>query len=466
MKKLFTLFAIALLGAATWSCSYDDDDLWKEIDGIKTQLTELNKEVSVLQTLVDALRQSKTITDVKQTDTGYTITFNDGTSVSIADGKNGTNAPEVGIDLFEGVYYWTVGGKGQWLTDTEGNKIPVAGKDGHTPEMAVDAGGYWTIDGKRITDASGNEVKASGKDGDAFFASVEDGDDSVTFTLTDGSTIVIPKTSAANFAFVYPEKLPLGSTNVDNYGLFAFGEEKVLSYTGDVTAVDLMNVPQGWAAVVDPAQKTVAVTAPAFAGSYYAEGILSLIGIDGKGKTTFASARVCAVDYSDPEGTFVLNEGNMSSDNGSVIYITSGGHVINYAYWRMNGSELGNVGQDMFIGNNKIYIVSQNGGNDGILVEADAKTLKCTDKFSKSDLSGLSWPSHVAVVGRMAYIRDNAGVWSLDLDSRTHAFIEGTKGALKNRMAVVGDKVFVPAKNSIFVFLTGASWRRSLWTAL
>ena len=79
MKQLFTLVAITLFGAATWSCSYDDDDLWKEIDGIKTQLAELNKEVSALQTLVDALRQSKTISDVTQTDTGYTITFNDNT---------------------------------------------------------------------------------------------------------------------------------------------------------------------------------------------------------------------------------------------------------------------------------------------------------------------------------------------------------------------------------------------------
>ena len=157
-----------------------------------------------------------------------------------------------------------------------------------------------------------------------------------------------------------------------------------------------MSIPQGWAARIDPDKKTVTVTAPAFAGSYYTEGILSLVGIDGKGKTQLASARICAVDYSDPEGTFVLNEGNMSSDNGSVIYITANGRLINYAYWRMNGSELGNVGQDMFIADGKAYIISQNGGNDGILVEADARTLKRTGKFGKSDLPGLScrrmWP--------------------------------------------------------------------------
>lgn len=444
-----------LLGVSTWSCSYDDDDLWNEIGNIKTELARINKEVGTLQTLVDALNQQKTITSVEETATGYTITFNDGKTVEI---KNGTNAPEVGIDLFEGVYYWTIGGKGNWLTDADGNKIPVAGKDGSKPQMAVDADGYWTVDGVRIKDAAGNDVKAAGsngKDGDSFFESVTDGDDEVTFTLTDGTTIIIPKASAAGFAFVFPTQLPLGGTDVDNYYLFAFGEEKILAYTGDITAADLMSIPQGWAARIDPDKKTVTVTAPAFAGSYYTEGILSLVGIDGKGKTQLASARICAVDYSDPEGTFVLNEGNMSSDNGSVIYITANGRLINYAYWRMNGSELGNVGQDMFIADGKVYIISQNGGNDGILVEADAKTLKCTDKFSKSDLSGLSWPTHVAVVGRMAYIRDNAGVWSLDLDTRTLTFIEGTKGALKNRMAVVGGKVFVPAKNSIFVFENG-----------
>ena len=32
MKKLFTLLAIALFGVAMWSCSYDDDDLWKAVD--------------------------------------------------------------------------------------------------------------------------------------------------------------------------------------------------------------------------------------------------------------------------------------------------------------------------------------------------------------------------------------------------------------------------------------------------
>lgn len=70
---------------------------------------------------------------------------------------------EVGIDLFEGGYYWTIGGKGNWLTDADGHKIPVAGKDGSKPEMAVDADGYWIVDGARIKDAGRQRRKSDGK---------------------------------------------------------------------------------------------------------------------------------------------------------------------------------------------------------------------------------------------------------------------------------------------------------------
>ena len=378
MKQLFTLLAITLFGAATWSCSYDDDDLWKEIDGIKTQLAELNKEVSALQTLVDALRQSKTISDVTQTDTGYTITFNDNTSVSIADGKNGTNAPEVGIDLFEGGYYWTIGGKGNWLTDADGHKIPVAGKDGSKPEMAVDADGYWIVDGARIKDAAGNDVKATGsngKDGDSFFKSVSDGDDAVTFTLTDGTEIVIPKTSVSSFCFVQPD-------DGRSYFVFDFGKKKTLTLnTTDVETADFMNIPEGWKASLNLAKNSVTVQAPAASDAAYSGGIITLIGIDKKGNTVFASADVCAsVDYTDKDGTFVVCEGNMTSVNGMLVYYDKAGKEYREVFEQANGGlEIGNVVQDMFMANGKIYLLTQNGdrmGGAGRFVVCDARTMR------------------------------------------------------------------------------------------
>ena len=43
MKKLFTLLAIALLGVSAWSCSYDDDDLWKAVDDLDSRMEAMEQ---------------------------------------------------------------------------------------------------------------------------------------------------------------------------------------------------------------------------------------------------------------------------------------------------------------------------------------------------------------------------------------------------------------------------------------
>lgn len=149
-------------------------------------------------------------------------------------------------------------------------------------------------------------------------------------------------------------------------------------------------------------------------------------------------------------GTFVLNEGNMTSENGSLIFISPEGTVTDSAYWRVNDSFLGNSTQDLYITGNKMYILSQNGGGDGRLVVANAETLEKSAGYD-SELSALSRATHVAVAGDNAYIRDNNGVHLFNLKSKTLTLIEGSGGAAKNRMAVVGEKVFVPAGKKVFV---------------
>ena len=98
-------------------------------------------------------------------------------------------------------------------------------------------------------------VTAEGQDGDSSFSRVEDGDTEVVFTLSDGKTtiVILEKLRRLDVAFVFPETLPRGGTNVDNYYLFAFGEERELPFTGDVATVDLMHVPQGWSSQTRPA---------------------------------------------------------------------------------------------------------------------------------------------------------------------------------------------------------------------
>ncbi|WP_430811806.1 MULTISPECIES: DUF5074 domain-containing protein [unclassified Carboxylicivirga] len=158
------------------------------------------------------------------------------------------------------------------------------------------------------------------------------------------------------------------------------------------------------------------------------------------------------------DGTFVLNEGNMTSENGTLIFISPKGVATDSVYQKVNGSELGNSTQDLFIADNKIYILAQNGdrlNGDGMLVVANAETLEKETAYSNDDLAELSWPSHVAVIGNTAYIRDNAGVYALNLDTRALTFIEGTSGAKKNRMAVVNEQVFVSAGTKMLVLQEG-----------
>lgn len=50
MKKLFTLLAIALFGVAMWSCSYDDDDLWKAVDDLDSRMEAMEQAMKSVLT--------------------------------------------------------------------------------------------------------------------------------------------------------------------------------------------------------------------------------------------------------------------------------------------------------------------------------------------------------------------------------------------------------------------------------
>lgn len=154
-------------------------------------------------------------------------------------------------------------------------------------------------------------------------------------------------------------------------------------------------------------------------------------------------------------GTFVISEG--SSAPGTLVFITPKGEVIDNAYFRENGGELGKVTQDMFIKNNKMYILSQNGGYDGgFLTILNAETLKRERKFQDELSDKLNWPSHVAVLGEdEIYLRDNDGVKRFQPSSGTVTLIEGTQRVRKNTMAVVNGKVFATVSKSIVVIESG-----------
>lgn len=285
MKKILTLLAIALLGVATWGCSYDDDDLWKAVDDLDGRVEALeqavkdaNTDIDALRKLVDALQKNVTVTSVVENADGYTINFSDGKTATITNGKNGIDAPAISVRKdTDDIYYWTLGG--EWLL-VGGEKVKAQGTDGAPGqsavapqlrinetskewEMSTDGGTTWTSLGVK---AEGTD----GKDDDSMFASVDTATNPgfAVFTLAAGGKIEIPMQGSLSIA--------LSAKNV----LFIFDEK--LTFTVESKGVEKLTwtKPDGWKVAVSGEMLTV--TAPAKANSYAeTEGVIALIGMAG-----------------------------------------------------------------------------------------------------------------------------------------------------------------------------------------
>lgn len=195
MRKFFVSFFLAAFSALVISCT---DDLNSRIDDIEDRLSKLeeivnrlNDDVASLQRLIDGSLFIKSVND--NGDGSYTITFVDSegnvvSATTIGDGEDGVS-PQISIRKGEdGEYYWTM--NGEWLLDDEGNRIPVAGKNGVTPIFKI-VEEYWYIsyDGGNSWDRLG---KASG-DSQGLITDVvisEDGSQ-VVLTLSDGTEVVL-----------------------------------------------------------------------------------------------------------------------------------------------------------------------------------------------------------------------------------------------------------------------------------
>ena len=248
MKK-FRHYALLLVTAmAVFGCSkdYDDtaikndiSDLQSRVEKLETWCTTVNGQISALQGLVTALEAKDYVTGVSPVTNGYTINFSKSESITIYNGKDGAKGtdgvtPVIGVDKFEGEYYWTVKtgtAAATWILDADGKKIRTtgdkgadgsAGINGQSPVLSVatdtDGKVYWKVNGEWLLN-SGKKVQATGDkgdkgetgsagaagadgaQGDAVFAAdgvtVDKTKGTVTFTLAgeDGATFTLPMAS-------------------------------------------------------------------------------------------------------------------------------------------------------------------------------------------------------------------------------------------------------------------------------
>jgi hypothetical protein len=193
--------------------------------------------------------------------------------------------------------------------------------------MGVDAGGYWTVDGVQITDTDGQPVKASGEDGDSFFSNVTQDENAVTFTLANGTVIVVPKA----------ENLQL---TVACSGVFLkYGE--TATYTVNLTGTGsvIITKPDGWRANIQ--EGILTVTAPPQANTYAEKDGTISITVVGKNATVNKTLAACAYQIThviDFEDSDVLNY-LANNEHGDNLYSGYVGADRYYGYYDI-GSEL------------------------------------------------------------------------------------------------------------------------------
>ena len=282
MKAIY-MAVLALVLAVGCSKNYDDSEFLSRLDAVQQKIEEVSADLEVYNTEIEALNQLasayssgvavRTVEDLLEngSQVGYKITFDDGTSIDILHGKNGENgrdgidgddgyigkdsvdghSPVVGLVLQDGRYYWTV--DGVVLKDAAGNPLPASAdpndseaENGVTPVVSMEDGKWYVSYGGvkqevgTVSDVEANLVV------DGVFAAedaVKVGEQEVTITLADGTTMVFP---------LYQE-----------YSItFTKGEGDVLNYT----ITGLFNNPTvsvicsgGWKVTVDQNASTISL---------------------------------------------------------------------------------------------------------------------------------------------------------------------------------------------------------------
>ena len=231
MKTLFkTLFTAVFASLLFVACEkYDDSQLSGRVNGLETRVDKLEKLVADLNTnvasvtkLVKAFQEESRIERIEQIEGGYKIVLADGKGEMTI--KNGEK-PVIGVEIdgSTGVCYWTVDGK-RMLVD--GKEVPAT----MTPEIKVEGGSFWF----RVN--GGEWSKVAGSDsGVGLIKNVVESEESVTFVLSEGGEIVIPKVQTFRLNIETSESgiMPNYSVSIPYTITAGDADTKVVAFIGD-----------------------------------------------------------------------------------------------------------------------------------------------------------------------------------------------------------------------------------------
>ena len=285
MRKLFTTLksivvaALAVSMVGVTSCSYDDTDLKnrvhdleQDVNDVKEDLATLEQRVADLEKKVSdevaalkgLIKDQVVVTKVVEENGAVTVTLSDGNQFTVYPKANPTDTNtdtyiSVKADEITGVYYWAIFNEKGFVEflKVDGERVAVfqEQEDACEPvdlkfqvnekgniEFSVDGGKTWTDSGVAVgaCDCEGTVVST----GACVFKNVVVRDHYVTFTLADGSEVVVFLAEFISFEagrehfYVKP------------------GEVKALPFVVNeqVEDISVMNQPMGWKASVELAE--------------------------------------------------------------------------------------------------------------------------------------------------------------------------------------------------------------------
>ena len=215
MKKFFTLVVLALL-AVGCAKEYDDTGLRELIAGLDVRVSELEANVSALQSTLGDGKFVRKVEEYRDPDTGSTT----GVTVTYTDG-NIVHFNIVPSDPSQGPVFSVIrNGAGELVWAVDGQAIKVDGAEVpvyQTPSFSIDdEGNLWVeVDGQRTNLGPVKSEGATLQDG--IFTNLAVTDDAVVLTLSDGSTVNIPfaeafvlniETTEFSFSTLDPIEIP------------------------------------------------------------------------------------------------------------------------------------------------------------------------------------------------------------------------------------------------------------------
>ena len=213
MKKIITLVALALL-AVGCAKEYDDSGLRELINGLDARISELETNVSALQSAVGDGKFVRKVEEYKDPDTGRTT----GITVTYTDG-NIVHFNIVPTDPTEGPVFSVIrNGAGELVWAVDGVTVKMDGEDVpvyQTPAFSIDEEGNLIVevDGQKTNLGPVKSEGATLQDG--IFTDLAVTESAVVLTLSDGSTVSIPFAEAFQLVIDRTEFVYTGSGPVE-----------------------------------------------------------------------------------------------------------------------------------------------------------------------------------------------------------------------------------------------------------